>query len=487
MLRSAHSSARGGRWLVAVGVVLATSRARRPAGRSRRCAASRRRRARASRAAAARPAAWRARPRSRRSSSPARCAGSGPRCRSPWICWTVEAVEARRPSSKTARSAVGVRRELGYDGERGVEPVVIARRARPRRRGRPRLGREVLAQERRAPRAAPRRAGSPRRRSRRRPRAACRSALGEQVADAGQRQVPAVAGRAQELLEHRELQRLRRRRRRVVDLQPAVERGDVLGPGPGQHLVDRDVGVDARGDLAEHLHQRVLAEGHRGVGLLAGEQRRVRLQVELVAGQPVERAARSPVVGPRCGGVEGPQPAAPSPRGRAARRRRAPSRSRGPPTSRRRRGRAGLRVLRRRPAGPGRARCRPRRRRTSSSTRSITTSGSAPARDLAEASDVGDGERAALAAEPAGPVEVVGERRSGRGCVVGSVTGSWPSSGLVGRREPEPVEAVAAQGQQVGQLADRRERHAAEQLDRDACPRSGAGRARPAAGSGTGC
>jgi hypothetical protein len=57
--------------------------------------------------------------------------------------------------------------------------------------------------------------------------------------------------------------------------------------------VHRDVGVDAGRHLAEHLQQRVVAEGQRGVGLLPGEQRRVRLGVEVVPGQPVplERAA----------------------------------------------------------------------------------------------------------------------------------------------------------------------------------------------------
>ena len=36
---------------------------------------------------------------------------------------------------------------------------------------------------------------------------------------------------------------------------------------------------------------------------------------------------------------------------------------------------------------------------------------------------------------------------------------------MVGGREPEPVEAVAAQREQVGQLADRGEGHAADELD----------------------
>ena len=112
--------------------------------------------------------------------------------------------------------------------------------------------------------------------------------LGEQVADAGQREVPAVARGAQELLEHRQLHRLVGAHGRAVELQPAVERGDVVAALLGERLVDLDVGVAARGDLAEHLHQAVVAERQRGVALLAGEQRGVLLEVEVVAGQPVE-------------------------------------------------------------------------------------------------------------------------------------------------------------------------------------------------------
>ncbi len=128
--------------------------------------------------------------------------------------------------------------------------------------------------------------------------------LGEEVAHAGQRQVPAVAGGAQELLEHREVQRLLLGSVGVAgSLHPAVEGGDVVAAGLGQRLVDLDVGVVAGGDLAEHLHQAVLAERQRGVALLAGEQRGVRGQVELVPGQPVERQVAVVVAG-----VEGLQP-----------------------------------------------------------------------------------------------------------------------------------------------------------------------------------
>ena len=129
--------------------------------------------------------------------------------------------------------------------------------------------------------------------------------LGEEVADAGQRQVPAVAGGAQELLQHRELDR--RVGLLVHEVEPAVERGDVRRPGLGEHLVDRHVGVHPGRDLAEDLHQRVLAERDRGVGLLAREQRRVRLEVEVVARQAVEGELATVGAGRRCGERAQPQ------------------------------------------------------------------------------------------------------------------------------------------------------------------------------------
>ena len=52
--------------------------------------------------------------------------------------------------------------------------------------------------------------------------------LGEEVADAGEGELPAVAGGAEELLEHRELERPPSAVDVVLDLQPAVERRDVL-------------------------------------------------------------------------------------------------------------------------------------------------------------------------------------------------------------------------------------------------------------------
>jgi len=58
-------------------------------------------------------------------------------------------------------------------------------------------------------------------------------------------------------------------------------------------------GLTPRGHLAEDLHQRVLAERDRRVGLLAGEEGRVGLDVKVVARQPVEHQV-TPHVGQGC-------------------------------------------------------------------------------------------------------------------------------------------------------------------------------------------
>ncbi len=131
--------------------------------------------------------------------------------------------------------------------------------------------------------------------------------LREQVADARQRELPAVARGAEELLQHRELERLLV----VAGLQPAEQRGDVLALALGQCAVDDHVGVASRRDLAEDLHQRVVAECHRGVALLPGEQRRVGVGVEVVTGQPDEPEiadVRRPARGV-AGTLEGCEPA----------------------------------------------------------------------------------------------------------------------------------------------------------------------------------
>jgi hypothetical protein len=63
--------------------------------------------------------------------------------------------------------------------------------------------------------------------------------------------------------------------------------------------VDLDVGVGPRRHAAEDLEQRLLAERHRGVGLLAGERARERLGVDRVTGEPVERDRAAVRVGER--------------------------------------------------------------------------------------------------------------------------------------------------------------------------------------------
>ena len=220
--------------------------ARRRAARSRRSGASRRRRARASRAAAARRAAWPARPRSRRSSSPGRCAGSGrgggrrgPAARSGRAARAARSYVARRASacaassgttssaassraviaSASAPAASAPRRSVGKSSARtGVdlaqclaEPGGLAGEVAADLVGvQVGLGEEV---------ADARRARGPSRRWR------CAGTAGASRAASWCRAVVGV---------------------RVDPVEPAVERGDVVGAGPGQHVVDLDVGVDAR-------------------------------------------------------------------------------------------------------------------------------------------------------------------------------------------------------------------------------------------------
>ena len=197
--------------------------------------------------------------------------------------WTWSPASART-ASNAARSPSAYASSTGTATRASSSRPVIASASAPSSAG-PRCSVGKCSARRRGSRRARRPAATPRRRSRRPPRRV-QVALGEEVADAGLGQVPAVGAGAQELLEHRQLDD---RVGVLVDrVEPAVERGDVVGPGPGQHVVDLDVGVHARGDPAEDLHQRVVAEGHRGVRLLAAEQRRVGGEVDLVALEPVE-------------------------------------------------------------------------------------------------------------------------------------------------------------------------------------------------------
>ena len=139
--------------------------------------------------------------------------------------------------------------------------------------------------------------------------------LGEQVAHAGQGEVPAVGGRAQELLDHPEVV--------LAGLDPAVEGRDVVVLGLGEHLVDLDVGVAARSHLAEDLEQAVLAERDRGVALLAAEERRVRLRCRGRGRRPGGTSVRRTRGSSRPGSPRRRRGRQPSPPGRARRRRRA--------------------------------------------------------------------------------------------------------------------------------------------------------------------
>ena len=163
----------------------------------------------------------------------------------------------------------------GHDRQRDLEPGQHRVGERGQVVGAPRLGGELLGEHVVHLRGGQARAARPRRRSRRRPRRRAgrprRTGRARWPARGPSRRWrcagTAAASRAAPA---------RRARVEPVELEPAVERGDVVAALLGERLVDHDVGVAARGDLAEHLHQGVLAERHRGVALLAGEQRRVR-------------------------------------------------------------------------------------------------------------------------------------------------------------------------------------------------------------------
>ncbi len=207
-----------------------------------------------------------------------------PRCRSAWICWTRDVGQAGGAVEDPAHR-LGVHLEHRHHLDRGVEAGAHRGGDRGLLGGGADAGREVLGEGlvglaqcdsepgRLAGEVAADLVG-------------VEVGLGEQVAHAGERQLPAVARRAEELLQHRQLQHLSLDQ--GVRLQPAEERRDVVGAGPGQHVVHGDVRVAAGGDLAEHLQQAVLAEGHRRVRLLAGEQAGVGRQVEVVAREPFE-------------------------------------------------------------------------------------------------------------------------------------------------------------------------------------------------------
>ena len=264
----------------------------------------------------------------------------------------------------------------------------------------------------------------------------------------------------------------------------------MLGAGAGEHVVDLDVGVDPGRDLAEDLHQRVLAEGDRGVRLLAREERRVGVEVELVAGQPVEGQAAGEV-GAVAAGLAG---GAAKARSHSAHRLAVVERVvRVHP--------AEVRLLP--PAEEGVV--EPGLGLGVEGQRHLVDLGAARAVVVGDLDQVDHHPEAVAAARAARRSGVRRSTENGRPLppnqrvrsryltkTSGSARRSAASQQLTllgGFRggQPEPVEAVAGQGQQVGQLADLGERHAAQAARRASGPGSGAGRARPAAGSATGC
>ncbi len=220
----------------AVGELACRRRARTAAcagPRSRTIAACRRRRARPSPAAAGRPAAWRARPRSRRASIRRWCGGSGRgggrRALAAGPAPSTGIVERRRGRGRPAK-VVGVARPRPAPRR----PRSASRASMPPRRscgapssvhgrgkglaqGGVHLGRGLA------------RAGTPRPGEVAADLVGVQVALGEQVAHAGQRQLPAVGGRAQELLQHRQAARACSPVvGRPTSLDPAEQRGDVV-------------------------------------------------------------------------------------------------------------------------------------------------------------------------------------------------------------------------------------------------------------------
>ena len=91
--------------------------------------------------------------------------------------------------------------------------------------------------------------------------------LGEQVARAGRGHVPALGAVRGELGHH--AQRTGLGTCSIPGgLVRAEQRRDVRVTGPGQHPVQLDVGVDARGEATEHLEHRPVLEDDAGVALL---------------------------------------------------------------------------------------------------------------------------------------------------------------------------------------------------------------------------
>ena len=105
-------------------------------------------------------------------------------------------------------------------------------------------------------------------------------ALGEQVAGARGRHVPALGGVRGEFGDHPERVRLAAERRLVRPEQPR----DVWVARPRQHPVQLDVRVDARRDAAEHLEDGLFLEDDAGVALFGARNPRGGVGGQLDAG-----------------------------------------------------------------------------------------------------------------------------------------------------------------------------------------------------------
>ena len=85
--------------------------------------------------------------------------------------------------------------------------------------------------------------------------------LGVEVADAGDRELPAVGGGAEEVAEHPEVAAARLAVGvRPFRLQPPEQPRDIAAVVAGERLVHLDVGIAAVVDPSEHLQQYVFAE-----------------------------------------------------------------------------------------------------------------------------------------------------------------------------------------------------------------------------------
>ena len=290
-------------------------------------------------------------------------------------------------------------------------------------------------------------------------------ALGHQVAHADLRQLPAVGRRPQEVLQHRD-----------VGGHGAVGPVQVASTYPSRRAMCRppcaasarvhlDVGVAARLDPAEHLQDRGVAEDQRGVALLGadapGSARRA-------AARPARRSGEADAVlaGRRRPGRGSSAPVTALSCSASYTSSRPPSGPSVPTWTCASRSSPVAAVDQRHLVGPGRRLDEHQVGLATVVRQASVTSPARPAhrrpptsRCPCRRTSAGCGSHCAQ--------QVAVLARSGHPGVV--LRSRAPAS--VRRGQPEPVEAVPGQRQQVRQLADLRETRAAEQLDRlDALP-----------------